>query len=98
MGIGRSIFTGSGVVDNISTAIGIAARGLAVTLAPAYVGVLAEPFGLIMKRVVEPESIRKVCLYTPASRALSPGAAGFAEFLKTWIIEWSTSTTSIRPP
>jgi len=85
------------VVDNISTAIGIAAQGLAVTLAPAYVGVLAEPFGLIMKRVIEPESIRKVCLYTPASRALSPGAAGFAEFLMTWIREWSASTTSIRP-
>jgi len=85
------------VVDNISTAIGIAAQGLAVTLAPAYVGVLAQSFGLIMKRVVEPESIRKVCLYTPASRALSPGAAGFAEFLTTWIREWSASTASIRP-
>jgi DNA-binding transcriptional LysR family regulator len=85
------------VVDNISTAIGIAAQGLAVTLAPAYVGVLAQSFGLIMKRVVEPESIRKVCLYTPASRALSPGASGFAEFLTTWIREWSASTASIRP-
>ena len=85
------------VVDNISTAIGIAAQGLAVTLAPAYIGVLAEPFGLMMKRVVEPESIRKVCLYTPASRALSPGAAGFAEFLTTWIKKWSASTTSIQP-
>jgi DNA-binding transcriptional LysR family regulator len=78
------------VVDNISTAIGIAAQGLAVTLAPAYVGVLAKPAGLVMKRVVQPESMRKVCLYAPASRALSPAAQGFAEFLAFWIRRWSS--------
>lgn len=77
------------VVDNISTALGIAAQGLAVTLAPAYVGVLAKPFGLLMRRVVEPESVRKVCLYAPASRALSPAAQGFAEFLGDRIRRWS---------
>ena len=33
------------VVDNISTALGIAAQGLAATLAPAYVGVVAEASG-----------------------------------------------------
>ncbi len=77
------------VVDNISTALGIAAQGLAVTLAPAYVGVLAKPIGLVMKRVVQPESVRKVCLYSPATRALSPAAAGFAEFLGPWIQRWS---------
>jgi DNA-binding transcriptional LysR family regulator len=77
------------VVDNISTALGIAAQGLAVTLAPAYVGVLARPAGLIMKRVVQPESVRKVCLYAPAARALSPAAEGFAAFLGPWITTWS---------
>ncbi len=80
------------VVDNISTALGIAAQGLAVTLAPAYVGVLARPAGLVMKRVVHPESVRKVCLYAPATRALSPAAAGFAEFLAPWIKRWSAGT------
>jgi DNA-binding transcriptional LysR family regulator len=79
------------VVDNISTALGIAAQGLAVTLAPAYVGVLAKPLGLVMKRVVQPESVRKVCLYSPAARALSPAAAGFADFLGPWIQRWSGS-------
>jgi hypothetical protein len=34
------------VVDNISTALGIAAQGLAATLAPAYVGALAGLLGL----------------------------------------------------
>lgn len=82
------------VVDNISTAIGIAAQGLAVTLAPAYVGVMAKPAGLIMKRVVQPESVRKVCLYTPASRALSPAAEGFAAFLGPWIARWSSGSAT----
>ena len=82
------------VVDNISTALGIAVQGLSITLAPAYVGVLARPFGLIMKRVVQPESVRKVCLYAPASRALSPAAQGFAEFLGPWIKRWSAGPMS----
>ena len=85
------------VVDNISTALGIAAQGLAVTLAPAYVSVLARPFGLIMRRVVEPESMRKVCLYAPATRALSPAAQGFAEFLGTWIKRWSVDEEGWLP-
>eukprot|EP01030_Chromulinospumella_sphaerica_P000118 gene121-121_t len=38
------------VVDNISTAFGIAAQGRAATLAPAYVRFLAGTFGLQMKR------------------------------------------------
>ena len=33
------------VVDNISTALGIASKGLAATLAPAYVGVIPIPWG-----------------------------------------------------
>jgi DNA-binding transcriptional LysR family regulator len=78
------------VVDNISTALGIAAQGLAVTLAPAYVGVLARSLGLTMRRVVDPESVRKVCLYTPVSRTTSPAAEGFAEFLAGWMQAWQT--------
>ncbi|MDP9125626.1 MAG: LysR substrate-binding domain-containing protein [Pseudomonadota bacterium] len=76
------------VVDNISTALGIAAQGLAATLAPAYVGVLAGLLGLEMRRVVGPETVRKVCLYTPVARALSPAAQGFAAHLETWMAPW----------
>jgi DNA-binding transcriptional LysR family regulator len=76
------------VVDNISTAFGIAAQGLAATLAPAYVGVMADLFGLEMRRVTDPETVRKVCLYRPALRALSPAAEGFADFLAKWLSEW----------
>lgn len=76
------------VVDNISTAMGIAAQGLAATLAPAYIGVMARSMGLMPKRVLEPETVRKVCLYKPLSRSLSPAASGFADFLKEWLVEW----------
>ncbi|HEU0199593.1 MAG TPA: LysR family transcriptional regulator [Burkholderiaceae bacterium] len=76
------------VVDNISTALGIAAHGLAATLAPAYVGVLARPFGLTMRRVVEPETVRMVCLYRPVGRNVSPVAEGFAAHLAAWLPRW----------
>ncbi len=77
------------VVNNISTAMGIAAQDLAVTLAPAYVGVLARPFGLVMRRVVAPESMRTVCLYAPTARTASPAAEGFADFIVHWIKTWT---------
>lgn len=76
------------VVDNVTTAFGIASRGLAVTLAPAYVAPLARTFELVMKRIVEPETIREVCLYRSTERALSPPAAGFADFLVPWLRRW----------
>ncbi|KQP04427.1 LysR family transcriptional regulator [Pseudorhodoferax sp. Leaf265] len=77
------------VVDNVSTALGMAVHGLAATLAPAYVGVVAEPFGLVMRRVVDPETVRKVCLYRPVARAVSPATEGFAEHLAAWLPAWS---------
>ncbi|WP_326542409.1 LysR family transcriptional regulator [Pseudorhodoferax sp.] len=77
------------VVDNISTALGIAAQGLAATLAPAYVQALAAPMGLVMRRVVEPETIRRVCLYRAEGRQLSPAAEGFAGHLASWLPGWA---------
>ncbi len=77
------------VVDNITTALGLAAQGKMSTLAPAYISVLAEKFGLVMRRVVEPETVRKVCLYMPTARALSPAAEAFAEHLADWLPEWA---------
>jgi DNA-binding transcriptional LysR family regulator len=76
------------VVDNISTALGIAAQGRVATLAPAYVVVLASAFGLVMRRVVAPETVRKVCLYRPLARSLSPAAEGFAAHLADWLTRW----------
>ncbi len=84
------------VVDNITTAMGIAAQGMVATLAPAYVGVIAQRFGLVMRRVLNPETVRKVCVYQPMERPLSPAAQGFAEHLTEWLGEWSESLA--QPP
>jgi hypothetical protein len=59
-----------GRVDNITTALGIAAEAIAATLSPAYVGVAARPFGLTMRGVIEPETIRHVSLYRPSQRSM----------------------------
>lgn len=77
------------VVDYTTTAFGIAAAGIAVTLAPAYVGALASQMGLVMRRVVEHEVVRQVCLYTPLNRTSSPAAEGFQEHLASWLVDWN---------
>lgn len=69
------------IVDNITTALGIAAVGLGVTLSPTYVGVVARDLGLVMKRMEEPEIVREFSLFVPR-RALTPAVAAFAEFLR----------------
>jgi DNA-binding transcriptional LysR family regulator len=73
------------VVDNITTALGMAAAGLALTLAPGYVGLLARPLGLVMRRIVDPEVMRQVCLYHSSIRAVSPAAEGFSQHLVEWL-------------
>ena len=69
------------VLDNISTALGLAAAGMSVNLSPAYVGGLAIPMGLVMRKIQNPTVTRQVCLYTPAQRQLSPASQGFMGFL-----------------
>ena len=73
------------IVDNISTAFGMAAEGLAFTIAPAYVGILGRRFGLVSRPIVKPEVMRQVCLYHSSNRALSPAAEGFREHLIRWL-------------
>lgn len=85
------------VVDNVTTALGIAAQGLAATLAPAYVGVMAKQFGLVMRRVVDAETIRHVSIYRSSTRAVSPAAEGFAEFLRKWLKDWGEQSTRQAP-
>lgn len=84
------------VVDNITTALGIAAQGLAATLTPAYVGIIARPLGLTMRRVTAPEAIRQVCLYRPALRSLPPATEAFAEFLADWVRRWNAALPTMH--
>ena len=76
------------IVENISTALDIAAEGLAATLAPEYVGIVAAPLGLVVRRVTDPEVIRKVCIYRSAVRSVPSAAQAFAEFLAPWLQVW----------
>ncbi len=69
------------IVDNITTALGMAAAGRYVTMSPAYVGVLAKPMGLTMRRLGSPSLNRHVSLFSPAKRGQSSGALAFAEFV-----------------
>ena len=70
------------IVGNFSTALGIAAANLGATLSPAYVHELADSFGLVMRRVAEPEIIRFMSLYVPARRPLRSAAGDFRDFLE----------------
>lgn len=68
------------VVDNISTALGLAARDLCYTISPAYVKALALPLGLVMRPIESPVLLREMSLFRPADRLLSPAASGFAGY------------------
>lgn len=78
-------FMPSYTVTHLSTALGLAAADVAVTLCPAYVGVLADAFGLVMRRIEEPEVIREMSLYLPSNRSLTPAAAAFVDFLGPYL-------------
>lgn len=69
------------VVDNVSTALGLAAAGLCYTISPAYVQPLALPLGLVMRPIDKPVAMREMSLFQPADRLLSPAASGFATYV-----------------
>jgi len=73
------------VVDNISTALGIAATGLAASISPAYVRRWASKLGLVARPLGEPVALRAVSLYRPAQRRLSTAAEGFAQYIVDWL-------------
>jgi DNA-binding transcriptional LysR family regulator len=85
------------IVDNVTTALGMAAEGLAATAAPAYVGVMARPLGLTLRRIIEPEIVRQVCLYRPARRSIPPAAEAFREFAVQWIRKWNLEAGNALP-
>jgi len=69
------------VVDNISSALGLAAAGLCYTISPAYVEALALPLGLVMRKIGNPVVQREMSLFRPADRTLSPAALGLGEHI-----------------
>lgn len=69
------------IVENISTALGIAAAGLGVTFSPDYVAPFAKALGLVKRVLIEPEITRYMSLYEPCDRTLSDAASVFRQFL-----------------
>lgn len=92
---GNERITPIDVVDNISTALGMAAADLAATLSPAYVEALAKPLGLVQRSITDPEVMRQVCLYRATRRASAPAAEGFAEYLAA---HFTAIQTAIKNP
>lgn len=85
------------VVDSIVTGLGLAAANLAATISPAYISALAKPFGLVMRRILEPEVVRHVSLYLPVQRTVSPAASGFVEFLTAWVPQFMQDSHELQP-
>lgn len=62
------------VVENVSTALGLAAAGVGLTFSPDYVLPLALALGLSMRRLTSPVITRQLCIYE-SGRASSLSAA-----------------------
>jgi len=72
-----------------TSAIGMARAGLGVTFCPAFARELIEGYGLTMRSLEDPVFRRKIFVYTPAKRSVSPMAAAFIAFLRTHFVAQS---------
>lgn len=68
-------------VAYVSTALGLAAAGLGVTLVPTYGGPLAKAWGLVLRPLVAPVFERDVQIYSAPGRTLTPAAQAFVAVL-----------------
>jgi len=69
-------------VSYMTTALGMVACGLGVTVCPTYSAPLVQAWNLAMVQLTAPDFDRDVCVYTAAQRSLSPAAAAFVELLQ----------------
>jgi DNA-binding transcriptional LysR family regulator len=68
-------------VGYVSTALGLAAAGLGVTMVPTYGSRLAMAMGLVLRPLVAPVFERDVQVYSAPGRGDSPAAQAFIELL-----------------
>lgn len=66
---------------NVSTALGLMAAGLGVTVVPTYGGPLARAWGLVLCPLVAPAFERDVQIYSAPGRSLTPVATAFVQVL-----------------
>lgn len=72
-------------VSFITTALGMVQWGHGVTVQPAAVLPLLEPFGLVSRPVIAPMVFRNVSLFVKRGYQLSPAAESFRTFLGEWL-------------
>jgi DNA-binding transcriptional LysR family regulator len=68
-------------VAYVSTALGLVAAGLGVTVVPTYGDPLARAWGLVLRPLVAPVFERDVQIYSAPGRSLTPASAAFVEVL-----------------
>lgn len=68
-------------VAHVSTALGLVAAGLGVTLVPTYGRALATAWGLVLRALVAPVFERDVQIYSAPGRTLTPAATAFVGVL-----------------
>ncbi len=68
-------------VAYVSTALGLVAAGLGVTVVPTYGDPLAKAWGLVLCPLVAPVFERDVQIYSAPGRSLTPAAVAFVEGL-----------------
>lgn len=70
------------IVDNVTTALGLAAAGMGFTCTPAYIAELARRMGLVQCELINPTIMRAMTLYTPLGRRPSNWAAALATHIR----------------
>ncbi len=64
-----------------TTAFGLVAAGMGVTLCPTYARPLVQAYGLKMLPISDPAFFREVCIYSQSIKELSPAATAFVACL-----------------
>ena len=90
------IFATAEVVDNLTTAFGIAGAGMGISLAPDYVAPLAHAFGLVSRRLHEPEIVRRLSVYSLANRSETEAHTAFRDWLAAQLSSLAASCTIDR--
>lgn len=72
-------------VSYMTTALGLVAAGLGVTACPSYAAPLAQGLGLVMLPLIDPVFYREVCIFSAATRSLSPAAQSFVDFIGSFV-------------
>jgi DNA-binding transcriptional LysR family regulator len=71
----------------MSTALSMVGAGLGVTACIPYAAPAVLQQGLCMRKLIEPEVMRRFCIYTRRDRAPSPAAERFCTFLHSFVAD-----------